>query len=154
MIQSSQPRKERRFRFNAPMHVRQKFVHVHVAKELSSKLGIKKRSVQLRRGDTVRVMSGKQRGRSGKVLAVSMQTGRVLIDGITRKDAKGKEMQIPIYSSNLYIIDIDTSDKLRAEKLGVARSATPQQTPKVQKIAAPQAGQQPQATRAEAAQEA
>ena len=64
MITSGKPRKQRAFRYDAPMHVRQKFVHVRLARELASKLGIKKRSIAVRRGDTVRVMSGGSRGKT------------------------------------------------------------------------------------------
>ncbi|MCL4365009.1 MAG: 50S ribosomal protein L24 [Candidatus Marsarchaeota archaeon] len=117
MIRSSKPRKQRKFRFTAPMHVRQNFVNVHISKELSSRLGIKRRSIEVRKGDTVRIMSGDSKGKSGKVSEVRLRTGKILIEGIIKKDAKGKEKQIPVQASNVYLSDIDTSDKLR--KAGV-----------------------------------
>ena len=117
MIRSSKPRKQRKFRFTAPMHARQNFVNVHISKELSSRLGIKRRSIEVRKGDTVRIMSGDSKGKSGKVSAVRLRTGKIFIEGIIKKDAKGKEKQVPIHSSNVYLSDIDTSDKLR--KIGV-----------------------------------
>ncbi len=117
MIESSQPRKERKYRFTAPMHARQKFVHAHVSKELATKLGIKSRSLSMRKGDTVKVFAGSQKGKTGKVSEVNLKTGRVFIDGITRKNAKGKELPVPVYSSNLYLTDLDLSDKLRNSKI-------------------------------------
>ena len=117
MIQSSQPRKERKFRFTAPLHDRQKFLHAHVSEELAKKLGIKSRSISMRKGDTVKVQSGAHRGKSGKVSKVNLHNGRIYIDGINRKDAKGKEFPIPIYSSNVYLMDIDLTDKLRSDKI-------------------------------------
>ncbi|MDE1834655.1 MAG: 60S ribosomal protein L26, partial [Candidatus Micrarchaeota archaeon] len=48
MIESSQPRKQRLFRANAPMHIRQNFVNVHISKDLAKKLGIKRRSIEIR----------------------------------------------------------------------------------------------------------
>ncbi len=117
MIESSQPRKGRKFRFNAPMHERQKFMHAHVSDELQKKLGIKSRSISLRRGDTVKVQSGNLRGKTGKVGSVNLRTGRVFIDGIVRKNAKGKELPVPVYSSNLYLVDLDLSDKMRNAKI-------------------------------------
>jgi large subunit ribosomal protein L24 len=121
MIKSGKPRKQRKFRFTAPMHVRQKFVHVRVAKELAAKLAIKRRSIAVRRGDTVKVMSGGSRGKTGKVLSVDLRRGAVFIEGIARKNAKGKELPIPIKSSNVYAIDLDLGDKLRGAKVGTAK---------------------------------
>ena len=117
MIQSSKPRKQRNFRRDASMHQRQKFVHVRIAKELAAKLGIKRRNTQLRRGDTVKIMSGASKGKSGKVSMVDMRRCIVFIDGITRKNAKGKELSIPVSSANVYITDLDLTDKLRSTKL-------------------------------------
>jgi large subunit ribosomal protein L24 len=125
MIESSQPRKERKYRFTAPMHARQKFVHAHVSKELATKLGIKSRSISMRKGDTVKVFAGTQKGKTGKVSSINLKTGRVVVDGITRKNAKGKELPVAIYSSNLYLVDIDTSDKLRNSKIESLKNQKP-----------------------------
>lgn len=119
MLQSAQRRKQRLFRFTAPMHVRQKFVHAHVAKELAQKLGIKKRSAQIHKGDTVKIMAGANRGKSGTVNSVNMKRGMVLVDGIARKNAKGKESLMPIRVSNLYITDMKTDDRMRKLALGI-----------------------------------
>ncbi len=117
---SSKPRKQRYLRFNAGMHIRQHFSHAHVSKEAKAKLGLKRRTVQIRRGDTVKVMAGSFKGKNGKVNLVNMKKGVLYIDGISRKNAKGKELQIPIRISNVYITDLDLGDKYRKEKLGVA----------------------------------
>lgn len=117
MIQSAKPKKQRKFRFNASLHKRQKFLHVHVSKELQAKLGIAKRSLQIRKGDTVKVMSGKFQGKSGKVSDVNLRTNKIAIESIIRKNAKGKEKPIPIYASKVYLTDLDLSDKIRSEKV-------------------------------------
>jgi large subunit ribosomal protein L24 len=114
-MESSKPRKQRKFRFNAPLHVRHKFVNAHISKELKEKMKIKARSIEVRRGDTVKVMSGAQKGKSGKVSRVDLKKGFVYIEGIVRKNSKGKEIMIPIRASNLYITDLDLSDKYRKE---------------------------------------
>lgn len=113
MIESSKPRKQRKFRLTALMHQRQNFVNVHISKELSSKLGIKRRSIEVRKGDTVKVMAGDSRGKTGKVTGVSLKTGKILIEGVTRSNAKNKELQIPVYASNVYMTDIDLTDRIR-----------------------------------------
>jgi large subunit ribosomal protein L24 len=119
MIKSGQPRKQRKFRFNAPMHSRQKFLNVHISKGLKTKLNVKKRTLQIKTGDYIEVMKGKFKGKTGKVSKVSLRTNKILIEGISRKTSKGKEVMIPIYSSNVYITDIDATDKFRKEKLGI-----------------------------------
>ena len=119
MLQSGQRRKQRKFRFTAPPHVRQKFMHCHIDKALAKKLGIKRRAAQVHKGDTVKVMVGKHKGKSGKVSSVDTKSEMVLIEGINRKNAKAKELPIPIRASNVYITELDLNDKLRKEKLGV-----------------------------------
>lgn len=113
MIQSSQPRKQRLFRATAPMHIRQNFVNVHISKELAAKLGVKRRSIEIRKGDTVKVMAGDNKGKTGKVQEVNLKTGKIFVEGVTRKNAKNKELPIPIYASNLYLTDLDLTDEQR-----------------------------------------
>jgi len=119
MIQSAKPRKQRKFRFTAPMHQRQHFAHSHIDEALKGKLGIKKNSVEVRKGDTVKIMVGSAKGTSGKVTSVSLRTGRIHIDSMTKKNARGKEFGKSVNASNVYITDMDLSDKIRAAKLKV-----------------------------------
>jgi large subunit ribosomal protein L24 len=124
MVQSSKPRKQRLFRYTAPLHVRQHFLHVHLDKKLKDKFQIKKRSVQVSKGDSVKVMTGSNKGKEGKVMSVSLRSGRILIDTIKRKNAKGKELHIPIYASNVYITELSLEDKMRAAKLNLKQVKT------------------------------
>jgi large subunit ribosomal protein L24 len=121
MIESGKPRKQRFFRFNAPMHVRQHFLHVHVDKALKTKLKMQRSSVQISRGDTVKVMAGSKKGTKGKVTKVDLRTGRISIDSLTKKNSRGKEFNIPISASNVYITELNLTDKYRAAKLKVTR---------------------------------
>jgi len=114
---SAKPRKQRKQRFNADLHIKQHFAHAHISKELRQKLGIKLRSIELRKGDTVKVMAGSAKGKTGKVNKVILKNAKAEIEGITRKNARGKEIFIPISISNLYITDLDMHDKLRVEKV-------------------------------------
>ena len=114
---SAKPRKQRKQRVNADLHIKQHFAHAHISKELRQKLGIKLRSIELRKGDTVKVMAGSAKGKTGKVNRVILKNAKAEIEGITRKNARGKEIFIPIGISNLYITDLDMHDKLRAEKI-------------------------------------
>ncbi|HOV52389.1 MAG TPA: 50S ribosomal protein L24, partial [Methanothrix sp.] len=50
-MKSIQPRKQRKERYTAPLHRRQKYMHAPLSKALREEL--KKRSAELRKGDTV-----------------------------------------------------------------------------------------------------
>jgi large subunit ribosomal protein L24 len=104
MIKSRKPRTQRKFRYTAPLHIRKKFVHVHLSKELRTK--IKKRSIQAKSGDKVRIMRGKFKGKEGKISKIDLSESKVFVEGITQKKANGKEVPIPIDPSNLMIIEL------------------------------------------------
>jgi large subunit ribosomal protein L24 len=116
MIESGKPRKQRKFRYNAAMHIKQHFLHAHVSKELRSKLKTP-RAIQISKGDTVRLMVGSKKGLTGKIARVSLRSGNVYIDSYTKKNARGKEYTVPVSVSNVYITDLNLSDKLRAARL-------------------------------------
>ena len=101
---SKQPRKQRKYRYNAPLHVRRKFMSAHLSKELRERLG--RRSLEVRRGDKVQVMRGQFRGVVGTVERVSLKRLKVYVDRIRRKKADGKEVMIPIDPSNLMIVEM------------------------------------------------
>ena len=143
MIKSSKPRYQRRFRFNAPMHQRQHFLHVHLDKALRAKLKIKKRTIQISKGDTVKVMSGSKRGTTGKVAAVDLRTGRITLDNLSRKSMRGKEVKLNIYASNVYITEINLTDKYRAGKLNLAPVAQKKEEKKPEQQAQQQASVAP-----------
>ncbi len=109
------------------MHMRQHFVRVHIDKALRDKLKLTKRTVQISKGDTVKVMAGSKKGTTGKVVSVSLRTGKITLDNLSRKTTRGKEIKIQISASNVYITDLNLSDKYRAAKLKVAH--VPQQKP-------------------------
>lgn len=60
--------------------------------------------MKVRKGDTVRILSGKDRGKAAKILDVFPKTGRVLVEGVNlkkkhrrsrRQDRKGEIILIP-----------------------------------------------------------
>jgi len=114
---SIQPRKQRKARYNAPLHSRQKLVHAHISKEAREKLKITKRSTAVREGDKVKVMNGKFRGKTGKVSEVDLKGLKVYVEGVTARKAKGQEVPAALEPSNLMIIELDLSDKKRKEIL-------------------------------------
>lgn len=110
-ISSTQPRKQRKYRYNAPLHLRGKMVSAHLDKALRKQY--KKRSMQLRVGDEVTVMRGEYRKKSGKVAKVDRSALKIYIDGIKRKKVSGEEKEIAIDPSNVKITKLNIDDAKR-----------------------------------------
>ena len=112
---SKKPRKQRKFLYHAPLHLRRKMLAAHLSKELREKY--KTRSLPLRAGDEVEVMRGKFKGRRGKIIKVDTKKLRVYVEGITIKKSSGQEKIFPLHPSKLKIIKLDLSDKYRQKVL-------------------------------------
>lgn len=112
---SKKPGKQRKYRLNSPMHVKQKFVHSHLSEELRKKY--KKRNASLRKGDKVVVMRGNFKKHQGKVENISLKRLKVNIGGVevTKKD--GTKKRLLLDPSNLMIIELNLDDKLRQKNL-------------------------------------
>ncbi|MEI7826298.1 MAG: 50S ribosomal protein L24 [Euryarchaeota archaeon] len=115
-MSSGQPRKQRKVRIDAPLHVRQKYLHARLERKLADRY--KLRSVQLRKGDTIKVLRGDFRGREGKVAKVNLKNESIEVDGVTLHKADGSEVARPIHPSNVMVTKLDLKDKLRTSKLG------------------------------------
>lgn len=129
MENSIQPRKQRKFRYNAPLHLRKKMVAVHVGKELAAKLSTKRRSVPARKGDKVLVMRGEHKGHTGKILKVSLSDLKVYVEGVSQRNAKGVEQLKPVDPSNLLIVEGEfVKDRLAMiQRSGKAAAGTKKQ---------------------------
>ncbi len=114
-ISSKQPRKQRKYRYNAPLHIRQKLVSAHLSKKLREELGV--RSAPVRKDDTVKIMRGKFKGKEGKVTKVDLKKLKIYIDVAKRKKVSGKEVQVPIDPSNVMIVDLNREDKKRLKRV-------------------------------------
>jgi large subunit ribosomal protein L24 len=114
-IASSKPRKQRKFMFTAPFHVRRKMISAHLSKDLRKRFKI--RSFPIRRGDEVQVMRGSQKKQKGKISRIDRKNYQVFVEGIKRKRTAGTETQIPFHASNLLILNLDLSDKKRVKAL-------------------------------------
>ncbi len=113
MENSIQPRKQRKFRYNAPLHQRRKMVAVHLSKDLKAKLGTARRSVPVHKGDKVKLMRGARKGFTGKVVEVELSDLKVYVEGLSQKNAKGLEKLFPVDPSNLLLLEGDfTKDRL------------------------------------------
>src|SRR3989338_625934 len=84
---SKQPRKQRKYLKNAPLHIQQRLIRAAMSEELRKKFG--KRSMGVRKSDKVKVMRGEFAGKIGKVNLVDRKRQGVYIDGIERNRRDG-----------------------------------------------------------------
>lgn len=114
---SKQPRKQRKYRAKAPLHIRKKFVSVNLSKELIKKH--EKRNIPIRKGDKVKVQRGKYKGKIGKITMVDLKISKVMMEGIQVKKQDGSKVGVRLQPSNLQIIELNLEDKKRSQKLSV-----------------------------------
>ena len=83
-----------------------------------------RQAVHVRKGDTVRVMRGDDKGREGRVLKVFTKTGRVVVEGINivKKHRRARrpeeqsgilEVPAPVHASNVMLLDAKTGAPTR-----------------------------------------
>lgn len=112
---SKKPKKQRKYRYNAPLHVKRKFLSAHLSEELRKKYN--RRSFPVRKGDEVEIMRGEFKKKKGKINRVDLQETKVYIDGITRKKVDGSDISVPIHPSNLRITELYLKDDKRLKAL-------------------------------------
>ncbi|MFA5929807.1 MAG: 50S ribosomal protein L24 [Candidatus Micrarchaeia archaeon] len=112
---SVQGRRQRKYRYTAPNHLRRKMVFVHISKELRAKLGTARRSIQPRKGDKVSVLVGDHKGHTGKIFEVDLSTLKIYVEGANARTAKGVEKLVALDPSNLVILEGEfVKDRLAA----------------------------------------
>jgi large subunit ribosomal protein L24 len=116
MVISSQPGKQRKFRYNAPLHVKGRFLDAHVSEDVAKEHGVK--TLRVIEGDTVKIMRGDHAGTEGKVRGVDVKHESVTVDGVSEVKADGKEVPRKIHASNLLITKINSDDERRLKKGG------------------------------------
>jgi large subunit ribosomal protein L24 len=130
-VSSKQPRKQRKYRHNAPLHVRRRFISAHLSEVLRQRFG--KRSLPLRKGDEVKVMRGKDRGFKGNIDRIDLKRGKIFIEGLNVKKVDGSEVLKAVDPSNLLITEPKMDDKRRqnvVERTREAKKTKPEKTEK------------------------
>ena len=112
---STKIRKQRKYRSNAPLHTKQKFVGSHLSKELRKKYG--KRSLGLRKGDKVKIMRGEFQKHEGKIERINLKKIRVYVAGVESTKKDGTKKQVPLHPSNLMITELNLDDRFRQKIL-------------------------------------
>ena len=112
---SVQPRKQRKYRYNAPLHIKGKFLSISLSKELRKKYN--KRSLRARVGDKVKVLRGQFKGKEGTIEKVLLKKSKVQINGAENIKKDGSKSFYPISPSNVMIIELKLDDKKREAAL-------------------------------------
>ena len=115
LLSSKKPKKQRLFRYKAPLHLRGRLLNAHLSDELSKKYN--KRTLRVRTGDKVKVMKGQFKGKTGKVEKVDTKNVKLFISGVEIIKKDGSKAKYPISPSNVMIIELNLDDKLRLKKL-------------------------------------
>lgn len=112
---SKQPRKQRKYIANAPLHLKSKLLSVNLSKELRAKYS--KRNIRIRKGDTVKVMRGKFTKKSGNVNKVDIRKNKIYVESINLVKKDGTKVFYPLNPTNLQITQLVIDDKIRKKSL-------------------------------------
>jgi large subunit ribosomal protein L24 len=105
------PGKQRKRLFNAPAHIRHKLMAAPLSKELTASRGAK--TLPVRKGDTVQIKRGDNKGFEGKVSRVDLKAYRIYLEGLTREKVDGTNIFISVHPSKVQIRSLNLDDKWR-----------------------------------------
>ncbi len=112
---STKPNKQRKYAYNAPLHTKNKFLSCNLTKSLRQEYDI--RNVRAKTKDTVKIIRGEHKGKTGEITKVNVKNATLHVKGIVRKKVNGQEANIPIRPSNAQIIELDLKDEKRLKSL-------------------------------------
>ncbi|MEK6934483.1 MAG: 50S ribosomal protein L24 [Nanoarchaeota archaeon] len=119
---SKNPRKQRKYIANAPLHIRRRFLSSLLSKELRKKYN--RRSLPVRVDDQVTVLRGQFKKSKGKITSVDIKKLKLHLDSaqLTKKD--GSKVFYPIHPSNVMITNLNLDDKERMKILERTKNVT------------------------------
>jgi len=120
-IKSKQPRKQRKYSHNAPLHIKGKFMSAHLSKDLMKKYN--RRSIRPRKGDKIIVLRGQFKKKKGNVERVDLKKSKVYVSGVEMIKKDGTKVFYPVHPSNLVVTEINLDDKKRAAILNKSKEA-------------------------------
>jgi large subunit ribosomal protein L24 len=137
------PSKQRKRHFNAPAHIRHKLMAAPLSSELIASRGVK--TLPVRKGDTVRIQRGDNKGFEGKVSRVDPKHYRIYLEGLTREKVDGTNIFLSVHPSKIQIRNLNLDDKRRKEILERKKEVekTPKEKPKTKST---KKAEKPQAT--------
>ena len=109
------PRRQRRALYNAPTAERRRRMTVPLSRELRRRF--QRRNVPVRKGDTVRVLSGSYAGREERVAKISRRSYSVTLENVTLKTAEEKLTPLGLRPAHLVITRLNLADPWRRRSL-------------------------------------
>ena len=91
---TSKRRTQRRLQSNAPSSIKRRLMSCHLNKSLRDQYKI--RSLPIKRGDEVKILKGKSKGKSGKVVQVYRKREVIYVDKVNREKQNGQSVFLPI----------------------------------------------------------
>jgi large subunit ribosomal protein L24 len=117
-ISPRSPRRQRKALYTADPFERRRRMSVPLSRELRRRFHA--RSLPVRKGDTVRVLSGSFAGREERVARLDRRAYALILDNITLKTGEEKLKALPIRPSHLVITRLNLSDPWRRRSLRVS----------------------------------
>ena len=112
---SKQPRKQRKYVYNLPHHLKKKIMSSTLSKELRVKF--KKRNTTIKKGDKVKILRGNFKGKTGEIITVDRKNSKIYVSGVDQIKRDGSKSQYPIHPSNVMITELKLDDKNRIKSL-------------------------------------
>jgi large subunit ribosomal protein L24 len=119
---SVQPRKQRLYVYNAPMHTKAKFLRAPLSEELQKTHAVK--SARVRVGDKVKVVRGQFSGSIGSVQTVDVKESRIYIESVQLTKKDGSKVSYPVHASKVVIIDAKADKQRFAQPQSVQSKST------------------------------
>jgi large subunit ribosomal protein L26e len=94
---ASKRRAQRKLQLGAPSSVKRKLMSSHLNKSLRDQYKI--RSLPIKRGDEVKILKGKGKGKTGKVVRVYRKRNVIYVDKVQRDKQNGQTVFLPIKPS-------------------------------------------------------
>ncbi len=112
---SKNPKKQRKYVYNLPLHIRKTLLSATLSKELRKKYG--RRSLPVRKDDKVKILRGQFKKKTGKVSDVNLKKVRIYVEGVENIKKDGSKAPYPIHPSNVMITELILEDKKRRKVL-------------------------------------
>ena len=119
-ISPHSPRRQRRMLYTAHTAQRRKRMTVPLSKDLRARFH--RRSLPVRKGDTVRILHGSFEGREERVAAVDRRRLSVTLDNVTLKTGESKQTALPVRTAGLVIVRLNLADPWRRRLLRVTEA--------------------------------
>ena len=111
---TKKPNKQRKRMYQSALNKKRKLLVATIDKNIQKE--VNKKSIAIRKGDTVKVMVGNHKGKSGKVEVVDYTKVKVYIKDIKTKNTRGQEKLIPFTASNLMLTNVILDDSKRIKE--------------------------------------